>query len=114
MFGRLLIERVEIAAHRRHGLVIGVTTPLDHRRVTDAEAEDETIVIEAGQRAQPASRGERVACIDIRNGAADDEPLRIRQHEARDGEGFISERFRVPERRIAKVFNRPQQAFDPR
>ena len=89
------------------------THPLDHGRVADAEAEDEAIIIEAGQGAQAASGGERVASVDIRDGAADDEPGRVRQHEAGDGEGFISESFRVPERRVAEVFNRSQQASDP-
>ena len=108
---RILIDAIEIAAHGRHGLVVDMTThPLDHGRVADAEAKDEAIVIEAGQGAQAAPGGERVASVDIRDGAADDEPGRVRQHEAGDGEGFISERFRVPERRVAEIFNRSQQA----
>jgi hypothetical protein len=58
--------------------------------VADTQAEDEAIVIEAGQRAQAATGGVRIARIDIRDRTADDEPLRVRQHEACDGEGFIS------------------------
>ena len=37
--------------------------PLDHGLVADAEAEDEAIIIEAGQGAQAAPGGERVAGI---------------------------------------------------
>jgi hypothetical protein len=33
------------------------TQPLDHGRVADAEAEDETIIIEAGQGAQCGAGG---------------------------------------------------------
>src|SRR6516165_3199279 len=89
------------------------TQPLDHGRVTDAEAEDETIIIEAGQGAQAAPGGESVAGVDTRDGTADDHAVRVRQHEAGDGEGFISERFRVPERRVTEFLNRSQQVSDP-
>jgi hypothetical protein len=101
----IFVDAVEVAAHRRHGLVIDVTTPLDHGRVADAEAEDEAIIIEAGQGEQAAPGSERVAGIDVGDGAADDQPGRVRQHEPGDREGFISERFRVPKRRVAEFFH---------
>ena len=52
----------------------------------------EAIVIEAGQGSQAAPGGEGVARMDVGDGAADDEPWRIRHCEAGDGEGLLSER----------------------
>src|SRR5579863_9132852 len=112
---RFFIEAIEIAAHGRDGLLIDMTAhPLDHRRVADAEAKDEAIVIEAGQGAQAPSGGEGVAGVDIRNRAPDDDSGRVGQHEAGDGEGFVSEGFRVPEGRVAEILDRSHEAFDPR
>src|SRR5271166_2922388 len=101
--------RVQTAATLRHetdGLHIDQSEAFLWCLKLATTYENEAIVIEAGQGSQAAPGGESVARVDVGDGAADDQPCRVRQHEAGDGEGFISERFWVPERRVAEFFNR--------
>jgi hypothetical protein len=48
----------------------------DARRVADAEAEQETLGIGTGQRLRAVRRRHRVARVDVRDSARDDDPAR--------------------------------------
>ena len=77
----------------------------DERLVTDAEAEDESVVIGGVQRLGRGRRCHGVAAPDVGDTSGDHEGVRTCEQETGVGEGFASPRFGNPHRRKAGPFN---------
>jgi hypothetical protein len=50
-----------------------------------------------------------IAGIDVGNAAADDDPFRVVQQKTGQGKALVTEHLRVPQRRIAELFDALRQ-----
>ena len=111
--GLAFANTVKIGTHRRHRLFVAMTAqPFHHRRMADAEAEDEALAIQRVQRQHAAAGGEGIARVDAGNGASELQLRGIGQHEPGHREGFEAAGFGIPQHVIAKSFHRGDELLD--
>jgi hypothetical protein len=88
-----LIHVIQVSAHRRRRLPVLVTASvLDQRYVGHSQAQEEPPVVQLCQAVLTLLCRRRVAGVDVRDAAGDDQFICAGEQETAQAEGFIAQR----------------------